>query len=1599
MIPYPHSLRIMQRGATDQVYSGARRHAVKMRRRTVFTFLDVNPSSINPAKIFIEFINFYNATGVRYIKMCGCQSAGVFAPRKVQSQPHGRAPEVGGGTNLSEQGIIHSGKLHDPVNDWKDSCGFALLAHIDGRKSHWLVETTLQSLARLTHRGAVAADGKSGDGCGIMLQFPEPFLRAVAVDCGFRLAERFAAGLVFFSPNPAAIERGQRLLTEHLSRVSLTVVGWREVPTNPAVVGEQALVSMPAIYQVFVNAPPGWQAHDVERQLFIARRFAFDEHRHLPDPDPLYYVVTLSNLTMVYKGLIQAEHLADYYLDLRDPRMTSAIGICHQRFSTNTLPRWNYAQPFRFLAHNGEINSVNANRDWANARAGILHSPLLPALESLSHLVNETGSDSSSLDNLLEIFMAGGMDLFRAMRLLMPPAVRADMDLELRSFLQFNSMHQEPWDGPAGVVTTNGTIACCNLDRNGLRPARTSLTNDGVFTVASETGVWDCPPNQVTRHGRLGPGEMIAVDVSSAKLWKSNAIDDSLKARHAYSEWMAENVIQVWNNDEQERSAAVKFMRESADLLPIFQKLFGLSAEECETVILPLALDAQEPTGSMGDDTPLAVLSQRNRSIYDYFRQCFAQVTNPPIDSLREAAGMSLETSIGREHNVFQETASHSHRVVLPWPVLNYVKYQTLLGLDQRFYRNVRLSLNYDPQVCDLRGAIENLAESCLQATRSGATILLLTDRDIRREYLTIPAPLAIGAVHQTLMQAHERTRANIIIETGSVRDPHQYAVLFSLGATAIYPYLAFQSINQQIDIGALQGDPIQLRKNYRRGIRKGLLKILSKMGICTMSSYRGSQLMEAVGLAAEVIERCCPKVKSKIAGAGFAELEEDLRQVHELAWNEQAKLQRDGIYRYVHGGEQHAYDPGVVMSLQHAVASGQWCDFRSYADAVNQRPVLALRDLLALKPVDRPVPLEHVEPEENIFPRFDSAGMSIGALSPEAHEALAIAMNRLGGRSNSGEGGEDPLRFGTERNSRIKQVASGRFGVHAHYLVNADVLQIKIAQGAKPGEGGQLPGHKVSAEIAALRCATPGVTLISPPPHHDIYSIEDLSQLIFDLKMVNPEALISVKLVASSGVGTIAVGVAKAYADLITIAGHDGGTGASPLSSVKYAGIPWELGLSETHQALVENGLRHKIRLQVDGGLKTGLDVIKGGILGAESFGFGTGPMVALGCKYLRICHLNNCATGIATQDKRLRDQHFHGLPERVMTYFRFLARDVREILAQLGIEKFTDIIGRSDLLEQLPGFTAKQRALDLGPMLRSAATRRSQPVYCTQARNPPFDTGRLNRAILDSAAAAVASGSAWSGGFVSHNYDRSVGAMLAGAVAKRHGGDGLPPNTLQVNLTGTAGQSLGAWNTPGINIHLTGDANDYVGKGMSGGRIVLTNADPDRQRSRRNVICGNACLYGATGGELFAHGHAGERFAVRNSGARAVVEGVGHHACEYMTGGTVVILGPAGPNLAAGMTGGELFVLESNRRVDQLLNPEFVVAAALEEQRFDAPRRRLRALVTAHVNHTGSEWGRKVLEQFELMLPHWVYIVPRDLQTSNAASPQDVPLRLVKA
>ncbi|MDJ0656662.1 MAG: glutamate synthase large subunit [Xanthomonadales bacterium] len=1479
--------------------------------------------------------------------------------------------------------------------DPRDSCGFGLIAQVDGDASHWVVDTAITALSRLTHRGAVASDGQSGDGCGLLMQFPTRFLEQAGAQAGIRLAPQFAAGMVFMHPEEHIRNRSKKLLADALKQVSLSIAGWREVPIDVDAIGPQAQRCMPRIEQVFVNSPPGWNPHDLERQLFVARHRAGEANLRFPDPDPFWYVASLSNLVMVYKGLICPDRLADFYTDLKDECMQSAICVFHQRFSTNTLPNWKYAQPFRFLAHNGEINSIAANRSWAATRAAKLKTPLLPALESFEYLVNQTGSDSSSLDNMLEVLLAGGMDVFRAMRLLMPPAWenRKDMDPDLRAFFEFNSTHMEPWDGPAGVVMTDGRTAACTLDRNGLRPARYVLTRNKVLTIASEVGVWDYAPEDVIEKGRLGPGEMLAVDIDQARIWRPKAIDDHLKSRHPYREWLSENVITIHNNDEQEMAAADRFMRTDYGRLLTFEKLFGVTIEEKNQILKPLAKDSAEAVGSMGDDTPIAVLSRQTRSVYDYFRQQFAQVTNPPIDPLRESAAMSLGTSFGRDHNVFSETTTHAHRALVPWPVLNYVKYQQILNLDQNHYRNLTLSLNVD-HAAEWKSALEALCEQAVQAVREGVVILVLTDRDIDPRRLPLPAPLAVGAVHQALIRERLRCDCNIILETATARDPHHFAVLMGLGTTAVYPYLAYQMLNELHKEGRLEGDLLQLRKQYRRGIRKGMLKILSKMGISTIASYRGAQLFEAVGISREITDLCCPGAPSRIGGSDFADLKAD-QEIQSLAAWSTARPSRGGLLKYVHGGEFHAYNPDVVTLMHAAVGSGEYADYEKYRDAVNYRPISSLRDMLQLRSGDKSVEADQVETVEQIVWRFDSAAMSVGALSPEAHQTLAEAMNALGGRSNSGEGGEDPQRYGTNRRSRIKQVASGRFGVTAPYLIDADVLQIKVAQGAKPGEGGQLPGHKVTPEIAALRFSRPGVTLISPPPHHDIYSIEDLAQLIFDLKQVNPTALVSVKLVSAPGVGTIAVGVAKAYADLITIAGHDGGTGASPLTSVKYAGIPWEIGLAEAHEALVANDLRHKIRLQVDGGLKTGLDVVKAAMLGAESFGFGTAPMIAMGCKYLRICHLNNCATGVATQDSVLRQKHFAGDAEKVMRYFRFVAQEVRELLTSLGFTRLQDIIGRSDLLVVRQGETDKQRKLDLGPILKAAQTRNKFPPYCVTDSNQPHDQGELNQQVLRKAKALDR------GGEVSleiRNYDRAVGASLAGWIAAK---PERQKQRFRFRFEGSAGQTFGAWCMPGMDLKLVGDANDYVGKGMHGGRIVVTPPSAQDVSVHRSTIVGNTCLYGATGGELFAAGQAGERFAVRNSGAVAVIEGVGHHGCEYMTGGTVVVLGEVGPNFAAGMTGGRAFVLDREQRLAHCLNPEFVTAQSLLDLSGDDSNGSLMSLLTSliqrHAELTGSAWARRILNHFDQFQLEFQVIQPTAIVQGQAAS-EKVPVRLVK-
>ncbi|TQV86383.1 glutamate synthase large subunit [Aliikangiella coralliicola] len=1473
----------------------------------------------------------------------------------------------------------------------KDNCGFGLIAQLDGLQSHQLIDTAITALTRMTHRGAVHADGKTGDGCGLSIQLGEKFFRKVGESLGFTLGERFAVGQVFLNKDQNKAKISRRILEEELAKETLTVCGWRKVPIDTSVCGENALNTLPEIEQVFISAPPGWGAYDLERRLFMARRRAADRI-----DDEEYYVVSLSNLMIVYKGLVIPKYLGQFFPDLADPDMKSAICLFHQRFSTNTAPLWKYAQPFRYLAHNGEINTISANRRWAVARQKKLYTPLLPDLGNLKQLVNQTGSDSSSLDNMLEILLAGGMDIFRALRLLVPPAWanRSNMDPDLKAFYEFNSMHTEPWDGPAGIVMSNGVQIACTLDRNGLRPARYVITKDRVLTVASEVGVWDYNEEDVIEKDRVGPGEMLAADISTGQIWRTNKIDDMLKTRHPYLEWLRENTIRLRSNPWLEKQGAQKYIDKNLQNLPRFEKFFNVSVEEKEQIIQVMANQSQEASGSMGDDTPIAVLSQKSRSLFDYFRQQFAQVTNPPIDPLREKSVMSLETCFGREHNVFQETNGLASRAIISKPILNYAKLEQLKDLDQNYYQHQLLSLNYD-ETESLENAIQSLCDKAVELVKQGCVILRLSDRDIAPGKLVIHAALATGAVHSRLIVEGLRCDTNIIVETATTRDPHHFAVLLGVGATAIYPYLALQIINNLHTESRLDFDLISARRNYFKGINKGLLKIMSKMGISTIASYRGAQLFEAVGLDQKVIDLCFPSMYSRIDGATFEDIQRDSLLTARRAWQNSKKTKLSGQLKYVHGGEYHCYNPDVVQKLQQAVNSGKYSEYQEYANQVNNRPVAALRDLMKLKVSQNPLAEQKVESKQNIMRRFDSAGMSVGALSPEAHEALAMAMNRIGGRSNSGEGGEDPVRYQSDKNSKIKQIASGRFGVTARYLANAEVLQIKIAQGAKPGEGGQLPGSKVTMEIARLRNSTPGVTLISPPPHHDIYSIEDIAQLIFDLKQVNPKALISVKLVSGPGVGTIAAGVAKAYADMITIAGHDGGTGASPLTSVKYAGTPWELGLSEAHQALVENGLRDRICLQVDGGLKTGLDVIKGAILGADSFGFGTGPMVALGCKFLRICHLNNCATGVATQNKTLRSEHFTGLPERVINYFEFIAQETREWLAKLGVSSLDELIGRTDLLEIAEGRTTKQNHLNLQVILDSAKRPENGAAHYQRIRNVPFDKGELNQKIINDFNEQINLPfdqlQDVNLTYPIKNYDRSVGAALAGQLA-------LEQNRykrINLNFKGIAGQSFGVWNSTGMHLRLTGDANDYVGKGMSGGSISIFPQENIQYVASRGAIIGNTCLYGASGGSLFAAGQAGERFAVRNSGADAVVEGLGDHGCEYMTGGTVVVLGPVGENFAAGMTGGLALVLDLRETLSKRTNFEHVELMPLVEPECESYQTQLIELIDNHIENTGSPWAKKIRQNLPHYLHYFMVVVPK---TTGHIAVEVAPLRIVQ-
>ncbi len=1478
--------------------------------------------------------------------------------------------------------------LYQP-DEFKDNCGFGLIAHTHGEASHDLVQTAIHSLSCMTHRGGVAADGKTGDGCGLLIATPKVFFKKIASDNGFTLNEIFAVGTVFVNLDKALAQQSQDTLSEAIEAQGLLVAGWRDVPVDLSIVGDIARESLPGFKQILVNCPINMDEATFNRKLFVARRKAEIE---LKD-DPLFYVTSLTSQVVIYKGLVMPADLPAFFLDLQDERLASHIVVFHQRFSTNTLPRWPLAQPFRYLAHNGELNTIDGNRDWAVARTPKFVTDLIPELQQLQPLVNRVGSDSSSLDNMLEVLVSGGMDLFRALSILVPPAWQNvdTMDMDLRAFYEFYSQHMEAWDGPAGLVIQDGRYAVCMLDRNGLRPSRWVTTKNGYITVASEIGTWDYQPEDVIAKGRVGPGQMLVIDTETGNIMDTKAVGRQLKKAHPYRLWLRENAVRLRDDEQLEEKAYEQ--RETGEHLLALQKMFHITNEERTEIIRPSAENGQEAVGSMGDDTPMAVLSKQVRHVADFFRQQFAQVTNPPIDPLREAIVMSLETCLGSEKNIFEPTPDHANRIVLSSPVLSSSKMMQLRSVTKPGFEIETIDLNYDESM-PLDDAIKHICEQAAQAVRAGKVLIVLSDRNIEKGKVPANAIMVTGAVHHHLINVGLRADANLIIETGLVRDSHQLAVLLGFGATAVYPYLAYNVIADLVDKGDLLGDPLYAKNNFRKSLDKGLLKILSKMGISTVSSYRGAQLFEAVGLSEEVVELCFTGVESRISGATFDDLAIDQQILAKNAFTKRVPLDQGGLLKFVFNKEYHAFNPDVIQALHKAVRTGDYENYKEYASIVNSRPVATLRDLLQLD-TSKSISVDDVEPIEQILKRFDSAGMSLGALSPEAHEAIATAMNTIGGRSNSGEGGEDPTRYGTIRNSKIKQVASGRFGVTPAYLRSAEVMQIKIAQGAKPGEGGQLPGGKVNSLIARLRYSVPGVTLISPPPHHDIYSIEDLAQLIFDLKQVNPNALVSVKLVSRPGVGTIATGVAKAYADLITISGYDGGTAASPLSSIHYAGSPWELGLSEAHQSLRVNGLRHKVRVQTDGGLKTGLDVVKAAILGAESFGFGTTPMIAVGCKYLRICHLNNCPTGVATQKSELRDEHFIGEADMLINFFRFVAQETREWLAALGVRSMEELVGRTDLLSVMSGSTNKQQHLNLAPLLFTHSKGDGKPQTCQVERNEPFDKGLLAEQMVIDMMDTIKSAKGGDFSYRIGNCDRSIGARISGEIAALHGNNGMASAPINLHLTGTAGQSLGVWNAGGLNIKLEGDANDYVGKGMAGGEIVIYPPKGSTFASQQTAIIGNTCLYGATSGHLYAAGTAGERFAVRNSGCFAVVEGTGDHCCEYMTGGVVTVLGKTGLNFGAGMTGGFAYVLDLDGDFFDRCNHELIDMHRISSEQTENHRINLMSIIKTHVAKTGSQWGQTILDDFEHYVRKFYLVKPKaanitSLLKTTMADPQ---------
>jgi glutamate synthase (NADPH/NADH) large chain len=1490
--------------------------------------------------------------------------------------------------------------LYDPATE-HDACGIGFVASIRGEKTHTIVEQGIQILINLTHRGACGCDPETGDGAGVLIQVPHKFFARECATLGFELPApgEYAVGMTFLPVEKQPRLNCEGVLERIIQEEGLSVLGWRDTPVNGEAIGRVARVSQPYIQQIFVARPAEMDEDAFERKLYVVRKRAEKEVSESDIEDKeFFYIPSLSARTIVYKGLLLAPQIENFYGELSDPDVTSALCLVHQRFSTNTFPSWKLAHPYRYIAHNGEINTLKGNVAWMHARQSILASPHFgDDIQKLFPIIEPGGSDSASFDNAVELLLQSGRSLPHVMAMLIPEAWSGNPHIkpEKQAFYEYHCSLMEPWDGPAAIAFTDGRVIGATLDRNGLRPGRYVVTDEDMVVMASETGVLSIPPEKIKRKGRLQPGKMFLVDTVEGRIIADKEIKKRLAARQPYGDWLKANQITLDQLPE-----PVRVHPSDHSTILARQRAFGYTAEDLKMIVEPMAVTGQEPVGSMGTDTPLACLSDKPQPLFNYFKQLFAQVTNPPIDPIREEMVMSLISYIGTERNILEETPDNCHTLKLPHPILTNRDLEKLRRVSRGDLLAITLPALFRASdgEAGLRSALDELSKRASLAVKSGYTLLILSDRGVDKDYAPIPSLLALAAVHNLLVRDETRTQVALIIESGEPREVMHFALLIGYGASAINPYLAIETLEDLATRGNLPVGitPDVAVKHFIKAVNKGLLKTFSKMGISTLQSYRGAQVFEAIGLNKDLVDGYFAGTTSRVGGVGLDVIAREAQMKHAFAFrpvtDADTELSVGGSYHYRVNGEYHLLNPQTISKLQHSVRGGDFKTFQEFTDLIDQQSqnLATLRSLMKIKKARKPISIDQVEPAKEIVKRFTTGAMSFGSISKEAHETLAIAMNRMGGKSNTGEGGEDEERYkpdanGDSRRSAIKQVASGRFGVTTNYLVNADELQIKMAQGAKPGEGGQLPGHKVDDVIARLRHSIPGVGLISPPPHHDIYSIEDLAQLIYDLKNANPQARISVKLVSEIGVGTVAAGVAKAHADLVLISGDSGGTGASPLSSIKHAGIPWELGLAETQQVLLMNDLRSRIRVQTDGKLQTGRDVVIGALLGAEEFGFATAPLVAMGCIMLRKCHLNTCSVGIATQDPELRKK-FAGKPEHVINYFFFIAEQVRQYMADLGFKKFDDMVGRVDMLDVQPAINHwKAKGVDLSAILYNPPLPARVARHCVQAQDHGLQHA-LDHELIAQSKPALEKREPVTIKLPIRNVHRTVGAMLSGEIARRYGSEGLPDDTIRVHFAGSAGQSFGAFLSKGVTMTLEGDANDYVGKGLSGGRLVVCPPKDSTFASEENILIGNVVLYGATTGEAFFNGVAGERFAVRNSGATAVVEGVGDHGCEYMTNGLVVVLGSCGRNFAAGMSGGIAYVFdEKGDFTEKRCN-----LASVDLEPVIEPRdvQLIRGLVQRHFDLTGSKRAKNILDNWMEMLPRFIKIFPHEFKRVTGVS-----------